>query len=460
MDPTRYPPIMHPQMGDTSAAYSQVMQHPQMSQQPPHMPMQMPPAPQQVAQQQLPPQLPHQVNHGHVAQQQYPTPLSQYPSSENMQSNGNQVAAAPASSIIPSPRLPPGQSLLQSISKVDEATGRKYTLVVEQQPKRARMCGFGDKDRRPITPPPCVRLIVTDLSGKEVDVNSIDHGMFVLNVDLWNEDGSREVNLVRHSSGTPSISSTTPASYGSLTSSTPAFANILPSHRDSSYPPSDMSAYGQPIMSQYGIPPGYGQAPSPYGQGPQPGYPQSPYMPPNAYSPATQYYPQGDFRSNMGPVPQLPSNTAMGHYGATSPGYGDLSRMGHNQPQGMFTRNLIGSLAASAFRLIDSNDKIGIWFVLQDLSVRTEGHFRLRFSFVNVGPPPNANGNGEGPVVNTGKSPVLASCFSDVFTVFSAKKFPGVCESTPLSKCFAHQGIKIPIRKEANSRGGDDDDDY
>ena len=47
-----------------------------------------------------------------------------------------------------------------------------------------------------------------------------------------------------------------------------------------------------------------------------------------------------------------------------------------NQPQGMFTRNLIGSLAASAFRLVDTEDKDGIWFVLQDLSVRTEGSFR------------------------------------------------------------------------------------
>lgn len=46
------------------------------------------------------------------------------------------------------------------------------------------------------------------------------------------------------------------------------------------------------------------------------------------------------------------------------------------QPQGMFTRNLIGSLAASAFRLSDTSDHIGIWFVLQDLSVRTEGAFR------------------------------------------------------------------------------------
>ena len=60
--------------------------------------------------------------------------------------------------------------------------------------------------------------------------------------------------------------------------------------------------------------------------------------------------------------------------------------------------------------------------------------------------------------MNPMSCPVLASCFSDPFTVFSAKKFPGVCESTELSKCFAGQGIKIPIRKEGGGKGGDDDD--
>ena len=97
----------------------------------------------------------------------------------------------------------------------------------------------------------------------------------------------------------------------------------------------------------------------------------------HAYTPANQYYPnQGDFRSGMGAVGQLPSNAGMGQYPPTSPGYGDMTRVSNSQPQGMFTRNLIGSLAASAFRLTDNNDKIGIWFVLQDLSVRTEGEFR------------------------------------------------------------------------------------
>ena len=44
--------------------------------------------------------------------------------------------------------------------------------------------------------------------------------------------------------------------------------------------------------------------------------------------------------------------------------------------------------------------------------------------------------------------PILASIFSQPFQVYSAKKFPGVIESTPLSKKFATQGIKIPIRKD------------
>jgi len=127
------------------------------------------------------------------------------------------------------------------------------------------------------------------------------------------------------------------------------------------------------------------------------------------------------------------------------------ANISQTQPTGMFTRNLIGSLAASAFRLADPDDRIGIWFVLQDLSVRTEGNFRLRFSFVNVGVPPESTTPGQvakASQINKTKAPVLAACFSEVFQVYSAKKFPGVVESTNLSKCFATQGIKIPIRKE------------
>lgn len=59
--------------------------------------------------------------------------------------------------------------------------------------------------------------------------------------------------------------------------------------------------------------------------------------------------------------------------------------------------------------------------------------------------------------LNRGDAPILATTFSDVFQVFSAKKFPGVIESTPLSKTFAIQGVKIPIRKDGVNKQEDDD---
>lgn len=78
---------------------------------------------------------------------------------------------------------------------------------------------------------------------------------------------------------------------------------------------------------------------------------------------------------------------------------------------------------------------------------------------MNVGRPGGQGGPGSN--VNQGRAPILSSCFSEVFNVYSAKKFPGVCESTSLSKTFAAQGIKIPIRKDTNVKGGEGgDDDY
>ncbi|CAG8504129.1 13158_t:CDS:2, partial [Acaulospora colombiana] len=40
----------------------------------------------------------------------------------------------------------------------------EYRLEVAQQPIRARMCGFGEKDRRSISPLPFVKLHITENS--------------------------------------------------------------------------------------------------------------------------------------------------------------------------------------------------------------------------------------------------------------------------------------------------------
>ncbi|KAF2499803.1 VeA-like protein [Lophium mytilinum] len=293
--------------------------------------------------------------------------------------------------------------------------GRTYSLKVEQEPVRARMCGFGDKDRRPITPPPCIRLIVTDAkTGLEIPFDEVESTFFVLTVDLWDAEGTQEVNLVRHSSGAPSVSisnSTTTSYPPPPERPAPTHIYMVPAY---SHPYNNMQQPAQSQAVQYGAPPpmqGYGYAP--------------PTAPANGY----QYPPA----NNMPGYNAIPMSMA-----AVQPPPATAT--------GMFTRNLIGSLSVNAFRLHDTNQKPGFWFVLQDLSVRTEGNFRLKMNFVDVG-------SGQpGHSLNTGRAPVLATCFSDKFQVFSAKKFPGVIESTSLSKCFAEQGIKIPIRKEGTTK--------
>ncbi|KAL2815617.1 velvet factor-domain-containing protein [Aspergillus cavernicola] len=301
---------------------------------------------------------------------------------------------------------------------------RIWSLQVVQQPIRARMCGFGDKDRRPITPPPCIRLIVKDAhTDKEIAINDLDTTYYVIMADLWSADGSHEVNLVKHSATSPSISTAMSSSYPP------------PPHPTSpEYPPTyqQQGGYGQTV--------GYPSVNNYYGSNTQVQYPYPPQQ--------TQYY------SNYygsGAVTQ-PANIPAAQPVASGPG-------------GMFTRNLIGCLSASAFRLCDPDNKIGVWFILQDLSVRTEGVFRLKFSFANVGRAvDNLNDSQQVmEVINKGSAPILATVFSEPFQVYSAKKFPGVIESTALSKCFALQGIKIPIRKDGvrgqGSRGRHSDED-
>ena len=85
----------------------------------------------------------------------------------------------------------------------------------------------------------------------------------------------------------------------------------------------------------------------------------------------------------------------------------------------------------------------------------------MNLSIPMPGPPGQQFING---TANPVRVPILASAFTEPFQVFSAKKFPGVKESTELSKRFANQGVKIPIRKDgggpgSRKRGSDDSND-
>ena len=82
--------------------------------------------------------------------------------------------------------------------------------------------------------------------------------MFVLNVDLWDAKGENEVNLVRSSQGAPSISATSPFSYGGLNGGDANGASyshqVVQSGRDQHYGQTPAMAFGQDYQA---VPPGY-----------------------------------------------------------------------------------------------------------------------------------------------------------------------------------------------------------
>ena len=223
--------------------------------------------------------------------------------------------------------------------------------------------------------------------------SDIDTSFFVLTVDLWSQDASKEVNLVRHSATSPSISAATSASYPPRPP-TPPYATSASTSAHTNWP------HQNPMLHQATHPQHHSSQPY--------GYPQTTSMYPNyraqplSAPPQSQYHlPQQQYASQQYP-PQQPYASQQQHQGyyapnpSTSVGYypqhvaqgqGPLltpdqttTPPGSGQASGMFTRNLIGSLCVSAFKLTDPNSELGIWFILQDLSVRTEGSFRYASS--------------------------------------------------------------------------------
>ncbi|KAJ2558292.1 hypothetical protein EV175_000860, partial [Coemansia sp. RSA 1933] len=126
-------------------------------------------------------------------------------------------------------------------------------------------------------------------------------------------------------------------------------------------------------------------------------------------------------------------------------------------------RNLIGASVATGAKLHGMDGSLGIFFVFPDLSIRKDGEYRFRFSFFDLQRQvENSSSSGEttGELMRT-STPIKARTFSEPFKVYSAKQFPGMIESTQLSKHFAKQGVKIPVRKEtgkSSNVGGEEDD--
>ncbi|KAL4792148.1 velvet factor-domain-containing protein [Aspergillus venezuelensis] len=94
---------------------------------------------------------------------------------------------------------------------------------------------------------------------------------------------------------------------------------------------------------------------------------------------------------------------------------------------------LTGTLVSSLHRLKDIDNSDGGFFVWGDLSIKIEGDFRLKFTLFEM---------------RKNEVVCLKSILSERFTVSPPKSFPGMAESTFLSRSFADQGVKLRIRKE------------
>ncbi|KAJ7572560.1 velvet factor [Mycena floridula] len=420
---------------------------------------------------------------------------------------------------------------------------RHYSLEIIQHPSRARMCGFGDKDRRPLAPAAVAKMIVRREDHTIVDIDDVDCSFFLVTVDLWSGDAKQEMNLVLHpssndryvptnvpgkprkrdksssipssrpgqntpgprstptpshfrpgdppssSNGNNAISPTYPtpafpfppppapelisysSSFPSSSSETPTWGynQESPSDRNTGFPPPVL-----PSIHTFGRQGAAGNTTEPW-SAPERSNEVLPYRPWNTeYSPdgftgpssdrgnserrdvwnqsdnSSQRYSQEGFPAQPPASPRAASEASFAQptsFPQPATTFYQSDYTATSMPQmaraHTYTRTLVGPLSANATRLMDEHRKPGIFFLFQDLSVRTEGNFRLRLRLMNVGAPPAPEAGAT--KIHTGVSPVLAQVFTEQFTVYSAKRFPGVPDTTALSIAFGNQGQKLPL---------------
>ncbi|KKK19458.1 hypothetical protein ARAM_004139 [Aspergillus rambellii] len=112
---------------------------------------------------------------------------------------------------------------------------------------------------------------------------------------------------------------------------------------------------------------------------------------------------------------------------------------------------LTGTLVSSLHRLKDVDNTDGGFFVWGDLSIKVEGEYRLKFTLFEMRKDAVAYLKTIISDRFTGKFNASISWTLQELTlsqVSPPKSFPGMAESTFLSRSFADQGVKLRIRKE------------
>jgi hypothetical protein len=134
------------------------------------------------------------------------------------------------------------------------------------------------------------------------------------------------------------------------------------------------------------------------------------------------------------------------------------------QPRGQpVTQPVLTGVPVAGMAYLDRPRQAG-YFIFPDLSVRHEGHYRLTFNLFEETKegkdddvPGSVSYGNEQPLMPSLGGPQNCMHFRMIvrsipFQVYSAKKFPGLSESTPLSRMVADQGCRVRIRRDVRMR--------
>ncbi|CAJ2505603.1 Uu.00g129970.m01.CDS01 [Anthostomella pinea] len=98
-----------------------------------------------------------------------------------------------------------------------------------------------------------------------------------------------------------------------------------------------------------------------------------------------------------------------------------------------------GQMVSSLHRLKDPSNQEGAFFIFGDLTIRSEGHYVIRFELLQF----EVGGDELGFVDH------ITSITSRPFQVHAGKAFPGMQESTFLTRSFSDQGVRLRLRKDS-----------
>ncbi|KXT14792.1 hypothetical protein AC579_9647 [Pseudocercospora musae] len=127
-------------------------------------------------------------------------------------------------------------------------------------------------------------------------------------------------------------------------------------------------------------------------------------------------------------------------------GSDDETELPPAHPEMPSTRRLMGTLVASPYPAKDENNHAGTFFVFPDLSCRSPGKYRLKFKLLRIDPTnivPGVKFKGD-----------VATIVTEVFSVYTAKDFPGMRASSALLKSLRRQGLNVGVKKGSEARKG------